>query len=325
VTRLVLVHGRSSGGLDPDGIESLWLAALNAGLADAGSDLRVHDDDASFVYFGDTLDALAGEVAGPTPPITIHDESPEAATFDPQALKALDRDEAAFALAVAHEMLCAVGVEPEESSAVVPDDDADVGAHGAIGDALLSALAGALASVDRHVPGVSGAVLLLLVHDVHVYLHDPEVRAVINAGITAALPADEPAVVVAHSFGSVVAYEALRAAGTAEPWEVTLFCTLGSPLGIQAVRDALRSRGSLMFPPTVQRWVAVRDPHDLVTLHDLDDAGFPLEPGGREIENLHVDNRAPGSHAAGMVVDGRPSGYLAVPEVARLIGDALLG
>ncbi len=316
----MLVHGRSSGGLDPDGIESLWLAALNAGLADAGSDLRVHDDDASFVYFGDTLDALTGEAAGPTPPITIHDE-----TVDADVIRSLDRDEAELALAVAHETLLAVGVEPEESCAVVPDDEADVGAHGAVGDALLSALAGALAAVDRHVPGVSSAVLLLLVHDVHVYLHDAEVRAVINAGITAALPADEPAVVVAHSFGSVIAYEALRAAGAAEPWDVVLFCTLGSPLGIQAVRDALRSRASLMFPPTVQRWVAVRDPHDLVTLHDLDDVGFPLEPGEREIETLHVDNRAPGSHAAGTVVDGRPSGYLAVPKVARLIGDALLG
>jgi hypothetical protein len=319
------VHGRDSGGVDPDGIESLWLAALNAGLAEAGSELRLRDDDASFVYFGDTLDALAGEIAGPTPPITIQAESPDAATVAPHALKALGREEAAFALAVAHEMLLAAGIEPDESSAVVPDDDTSVGRHGAVGDALLTALAGALAAVDRYVPGVSSAVLMFLVHDVYVYLNDAEVRAIIDAGIAAALPTDEPAVVVAHSFGSVIAYEALRAAGMAEPWNVMLFCTLGSPLGIQAVRDALRSRGSLMFPPTVQRWVAVRDPHDLVTLHDLDEAGFPLEPGGREIENLHVDNPAPGSHAAGMAVDGRPSGYLAVPEVARLLGDALLG
>ncbi|AEG42992.1 hypothetical protein [Isoptericola variabilis] len=311
MTRLVLVHGRDTGGLDADELETRWLASLNAGLAASGSELRLHDDDASFVYFGDTLAALVREPGGTPPPITVH------------ALARLDLAEAEFALAVAHEVLSAAGAPPEAISVVVHDDGTDGRPSGALGDAVAAALAAALAAIDRYVPGVSGAFVLLLAHDVHTYLHDAEVRAVVDDGVAAALPSDEPALLVAHSFGSVVAYEVLRAAGAAEPWDVALLCTLGSPLAIRAVLDVLRSRGPLHFPPTVGRWVAVRDPRDLLTLHDLDPATFPHEWSGWEIQNVHVDNRVPGRHAATTVVDGRPAGYLAEPAVARLVADAL--
>lgn len=317
MTRLVLVHGRDTGGLDPDGLESRWLSSLNAGLASAGFPHRVHEDDASFVYFGNTLAELARDAGGTPPPVSVHDVP------DAHALAALGRGEAELALAVAHEVLVGAGAPPEATSLVVPDDGTDARAHGAVGDALVAALAAALAAIDRYVPGVSGAAILIFARDVHAYLHEPEVRAVVDAGVASALPTDEPAVVVAHSLGSVVAYEVLRAAGTGAPWEVALFCTLGSPLAIRAVRDALRARGPLLFPPTVRRWVAVRDPRDPLALHDLSSDGFPLVAPGRAIETVHVDARVPGHHAAAGVVDGRPAGYLAAPAVGRAVGEHL--
>jgi hypothetical protein len=268
------------------------------------------------VYFGDTLEALVGEPGATPPPITVH-------AVEARALALVDPDEAAFALAVAREVLTAAGVPSEASAVVGHDDGTGVRAEVAVIDALASALAAALAAIDTFVPGLSGAVVLLLARDVYAYLHDAEVRAVIDAGLTAVLATDEPAVVVAHSLGSVVAYEVLRTTGAALPGDVALFCTLGSPLALRAVRDALRARGPLTFPPAVGRWVAARDPRDLLTLHDLDPASFPIEPGDRQIETLHVHNRVPGYHSAAGVVDGRPAGYLADANVARAVGAAL--
>jgi hypothetical protein len=307
VTRLVLVHGRDLDGLDPETLEKQWLAALGAGLADAGSPLRPTDPDASFVYYGDTLERLVG--GGAPPPVTVHAPGAGTATL-PRLLRALPHGELTFALAVAREVLAGAG-RPQA-----------VEAEGVVVDALVEALVAALGAVDRWLPGLSAAVLLTLTRDVYAYLHDDEVRRALDAGLADALAGDEPAVVVAHSLGSVVAYSVLatRAPGP----EVPLLITPGSPLGIRAIREALQALAPLEFPARVDRWVSVRDPRDLLALHDLTPAAFPLAAGSPGIENLRVTNRAPGFHAAAHRLDDATwAGYLALPEVAGPVGAAL--
>lgn len=304
----MLVHGRDPGGADADRIESLWLGSLNAGLEEAGLSLRVADDDASFVFYGATLEAMVG--GGPPPPITVHAAD---GTVDPGSLAELPAPVVGFALAVAREVLTAAGAEVPVAVA-----------EGVIADALVEALAAALAAIDRLVPGLSGVVVLLLARDVYTYLHDDAVREVLDTGLAAALPADEPAVVVAHSLGAVVAYRVLRERSSATRWDVPLFLTLGSPLAVRAIRDVLAAEAPLRVPAAVSRWVDARDPLDLLAVHGLTPEAFPLEPGSAPIELLDVDNRAPRHHSAAAVLDdGKPAGYLADAGVARLVGDSL--
>ncbi|OLT53250.1 hypothetical protein BJF88_12365 [Cellulosimicrobium sp. CUA-896] len=303
----------------PQELERTWLAVLRAGLDAAGSPRDLADDDASFVFYGDTLAALTGG-DDTAPPVTVH----AVVGADTEAqVGAMTGDELAFLVAVAREVLRGAGVD---AAAVPPDAVAargvgDLGLGldlGRVANALLSAL-------DRYVPRLSGAVLLLLVRDVWAYVHDPEVARVVDDALAAALPTDEPAVVVAHSLGSVVAYSVLRErAPHAGRWDVPLLLTLGSPLAIRAVRDVLEARAPLRVPAPVRRWVAARDRRDALALHDLGPGAFPLEPVSPGIEDLVVENRAPGHHAAAVLLDGRvPAGYLAVPEVARAVGEAL--
>lgn len=311
MTRLVLVHGRDLDGRDPEALESQWLGALGAGLAAAGSPLRPTDDDASFVYYGDTLERLVD--GGTPPPVTVHALAADPAAL-PRLVGALPDSELRFVLDVAREVLAGAGHRPDVAPPV---------AEGVVADALVEAAVAALALVDRYVPGVSAAVLLTLTRDVYAYLHDDAVRRVIDAGLadvlTDATAGGEPSVVVAHSLGSVVAYSVLsdRTGGP----DVPLLLTPGSPLGIRAIRDAL---GPLTFPAGVARWVSPRDPRDLLALHDLTPDVFPLPAGSPGIEALRVTNRAPGFHAAAYRLDdGAWAGYLALPEVAGPVGDAL--
>ncbi|GAA4723146.1 hypothetical protein GCM10023216_10730 [Isoptericola chiayiensis] len=298
MTRLVLLPGRDTGGLDPERLEAAWLAALNTGLAEAGSALRLADADAEFVFYGDTLDAVVGR--DEPPPITTH------------GLPGLSEDAARFALSVARQVLTSAGVPTAEPS---------VAPAALTGGSLWAALSAALAAIDRWVPDLSSAVLLLFVRDVYVYLTDAEARATIDAGVAAAIAGDGPAVIVAHSLGSVIAYDVLRST-TPGLDDVPLLVTLGSPLAIAAVRDAVEAIAPLTWPAPVERWVALRDPRDLLTLRDLDADGFPL-PGPLTIENADVVNPVPGHHAAATVLDNRPAGYAAVPEVGRLLDEAL--
>ena len=329
MTRLVLVHGRDLDGRDPEALEAQWLGALGAGLAAAGSTLRPTDDDASFVYYGDTLERLVD--GGAPPPVTVHALAADPAAL-PRLVGALADGELRFVLDVVREVLAAARRRPEDEAP--SDAPPPVEAQGAVGDALVEALVGALALVDRYVPWVSAAVLLTLTRDVYVYLHDDAVRRVIDAGLADAL-ADAtsdggPAVVIAHSLGSVVAYSVLsgrpsgRLPGRSGGPDVPLLLTPGSPLGIRAIRDALRARAPLAYPARVGRWVSPRDPRDLLALRDLTPDVFPLPDGSPSIEALSVTNRAPGFHAAAYPLDdGSWAGYLALPEVAGPVGEAL--
>ncbi|WP_139122926.1 hypothetical protein [Cellulosimicrobium cellulans] len=334
MTRLVLLHGRDNAGLDAEELERTWLAVLRAGLDAAGTPRDLADDDASFVFYGDALAALTGR-ADVVPPVTVHavPGSRDADGADGADGRPLDlpEDELAFLVEVAREVLHGAGVDDaqvrrEADGAVAAQGlGVDLGDLGGWANALLSAL-------DRHVPGLSGAVLLLLVRDVWAYVNEPAVRRAVDEAVVAAMPTDEPAVVVAHSLGSVVAYAVLRdhdrdvtGRGGAR-WDVPLLLTLGSPLAVRAVRDVLAARAPLRVPGAVRRWVAARDLRDALALHDLGPSAFPLEPGSPPIEDLVVDNRAPGHHAAAVLLDGRtPAGYLAVPEVAHAVGTALPG
>ncbi|MHA7618174.1 hypothetical protein ACX12M_06625 [Cellulosimicrobium cellulans] len=313
MTRLVLVHGRDNQGLDAEQLDRTWTEVLDAGLAAAGSGVVVRDADTAFVYYGDTLAALVGGATTP-PPVTVH--AVGAARDGDAASTAEAAEEAAFVAAVAEEVLRAAG-------ATVPVRPEGAGPGGVEGDvgAWLNLL---LSALDRSVPGLSGAVVALLARDVWAYLHDDTVRTTIDDALAAAIPADGPAVVVAHSLGSVVAYAVLREHPDAARWDVPLLLTLGSPLAVRAIRDVLAARAPLRVPAPVRRWVAARDPRDALALHGLGPAALPLDPASPGIEELVVANAAPGHHAAAVVLDGgRPAGYLAVPEVARTVADAL--
>ena len=77
-----------------------------------------------------------------------------------------------------------------------------------------------------------------------------------------------PFVVIAHSQGSMIAYNVLRQLAK-QNCDVRLFVTIGSPLGMAEVQDVLRQwvgRRRLPFPPCVTRWVNVADRLDPVAI-----------------------------------------------------------
>ncbi|MFD0597424.1 hypothetical protein ACFQZ4_38305 [Catellatospora coxensis] len=105
---------------------------------------------------------------------------------------------------------------------MVAPDARTLGPRASARKALL-ALAGA-----RFLTQVSERLLVWWLKQVTSYFTDPAVRAAARDRFAAAI-GDDTRVVVAHSLGSVVAYEAL----CARPgWPVTDLVTLGSPLGV---------------------------------------------------------------------------------------------
>jgi subtilisin family serine protease len=114
-----------------------------------------------------------------------------------------------------------------------------------------------------------------LLQDVHDFFFVPARREAMERSLRERLMAGGgPFVVVAHSQGSMIAYEVLRKLQAAE-CEVALFLTVGSPLGLPAVRSMFKQdigKRKLPFPPCVRAWYNVADRRDPVALDgDLSD------------------------------------------------------
>ncbi|MFI8518423.1 antibiotic ABC transporter ATP-binding protein [Streptomyces sp. NPDC085481] len=156
-------------------------------------------------------------------------------------------------------------------------------------------------------PYFDGAPIRLVVHALKQfsrYLAEPELRAAAQARLEERIGPDTR-VVVAHSLGSLIAYETLCAR---PDLPVTELITLGSPLGMPTILDRVSPRpapGTAPWPGTIRHWTNVTDRGDLVAVPG------PLAPRfGPAVTDLRID--------AGARLHGLAR-YLSAPETAAAI------
>ncbi|MFF4614871.1 hypothetical protein [Nonomuraea jabiensis] len=120
--------------------------------------------------------------------------------------------------------------------------------------------------LDR-LDGRSAAFAKLFAPEVAAYLTDEDKRARCRQAVADAIRRNRPKVVIAHSLGSVVAYETLWG----DPGlRIDLLVTLGSPLGMRNVvferllPAPISGRGER--PPGVRRWVNIADKDDIAAI-----------------------------------------------------------
>ncbi|WP_060887177.1 hypothetical protein [Streptomyces caniscabiei] len=114
-----------------------------------------------------------------------------------------------------------------------------------------------------------------------------------------------PRAVVAHSLGSVVAYEALW---TIPELRIDLLLTLGSPLGMPGVvfQNLIPGPGHRgPRPPGVRRWVNIADPGDVVAIPR------PLQP--------HFDLDEDIETSIGLLDFHTSAGYLSVARTREVL------
>ncbi|MEY9874195.1 hypothetical protein ABH931_003689 [Streptacidiphilus sp. MAP12-33] len=123
-----------------------------------------------------------------------------------------------------------------------------------------------------------GRVGVALAREVSVYLTHPPRRRAARDRVAETIRRVRPRVVLAHSLGSVVTYEALHAH---PDLEVPLLITLGSPLGLSGglfeALDPAPRQGRGSRPPGVGRWVNLADRGDLVAVPRRLGDRFPVD------------------------------------------------
>jgi len=286
--RLIFVHGRAQAGKDADALKSLWMNTFQEGLKKAGL-VMPEDVEVLFPFYGNILEDLVSKLGrGRSDDAEVKGEGIE------------DRM-AAFQKDFLFEMAQNAGISEEELYVETP-----VTEKGLMNMRMVRAL---LKLMDAKGIGSEQA-LKVFTRDVYAYLKIPAIASRINGVVHAALN-NEPTVVVGHSLGSIVSYCVLSAMpGIC----VKKFITIGSPLGVRAVKDSLPL--PLKMPPGVRDgWFNAYDARDIVALRPLDKDHFDIEPPVSNYEKCcnQTDNR----HGI--------EGYLNDAVVAENIYDGLTG
>jgi hypothetical protein len=245
VGRVVCVHGVGQQLKGEDVLAGEWAPALRDGMRRAGADEAVLPgaDDVGFAFYGDIFRPAGRGLAVGDVWLAADD------------LDDYERGLLAAWWQGAAEAEAGVIAPGAASLARVPD-----GVQRA-----LRALSGSAFFAE-----VAQRALLNDLRQVRLYLADPAIRRSVQERVAAAVD-DGTRVLVAHSLGAVVAYEAL----CAHPqWPVRALVTLGAPLGIRnLIFDRLQpppelSSGGLAgrWPGGVTSWVNVSDEGDVVAL-----------------------------------------------------------
>ncbi len=286
--RLVLVHGRGQEGLDPAALRADWMSALAEGSRSIGKTLPPGLD-VAFPFYGDVLGTFVKQADLPlTKDVIARGGQP-------------NDDFLAFEADVAESLRKQTGVSDQD---VLSEYGANPKPRGALNWEWVHAI---FRAIDTHAGGLSADAIEDFLRDVYLYSTVKVVRDAVDAVVRGSID-ERPTVVVAHSLGTVVAYNVLRQNDRA--LKVPLLTTVGSPLAIRAIRDQLLP---LSFPAPVSSWYNAYDPRDVVALYPLNEDNFPLSP---LIENYAgVENQTSDRHGI--------SGYLNDPQVAGRVLAAL--
>ncbi|MEQ0565198.1 hypothetical protein ABJI51_39495 [Amycolatopsis sp. NEAU-NG30] len=281
MAEIVLVHGIGQQQKSPDTVESEYLPNLAGGIRLAGDpgladriwrNARPGDLSARVAFYGDLFRQadqqgdqfdLPPEAAGIAAQLTLD----WAQQIADHGTRETDRERARRAL--------------EQAEGTLPD------AQG-----LRAGLRPVLNALTRIRPmaalgeAVAGRLLRTAIIQVSRYLTDDTIRAAVQDRV-AVLIGPETKVVVGHSLGSVVAFEAAHRLGQPLP----LLVTLGSPLGLRNIVYHRVRPQPPSVPPQVRRWVNIADRDDLVAADLNLQRRFPGAAGVLET-TYTVDNGA---------------------------------
>ena len=154
-----------------------------------------------------------------------------------------------------------------------------------------------------------------------------EIRRLVREQLESAWAAHDRVLLIGHSLGSVICYDALWDLGRERRAErrVSLFVTLGSPLATHVIRRGLLSagvRGADAYPRNIARWVNLAARGDTTALYPR------LEPRFREMRELglvdsiedYVDLENCFRSATGVNAH-EAYGYLFQRTLAEIVGD----
>ena len=151
-------------------------------------------------------------------------------------------------------------------------------------------------------------------------------RNILKTALREAREQNRPILLIAHSMGSVIAYEALWQMSRAnrEPMQVDLLLTMGSPLGQRYIQHRLKGYdaiGSVRYPNNIGRWINLSAQGDMTSLDPTLRSDFGAMLRDKLVSS--IDDRMVYNwfRLDGVLNPHAEYGYLANPETASIVTD----
>jgi pimeloyl-ACP methyl ester carboxylesterase len=145
-----------------------------------------------------------------------------------------------------------------------------------------------LIGLSEHVDHLLG----IAFDDLRDYYREPDVRNRVRDRLARALQhhEDKRVCLIAHSMGSIIAYDVLRMLEQRSPG-IEHFVTIGSPIGLPIVTQHVREEFSnTTVPRQVRQWTNLADPGDKVALDCSLADDYRPTPGGIRVQDDLVHN-----------------------------------
>jgi hypothetical protein len=195
-------------------------------------------------------------------------------------------------------------------------------------DRSLYAIADHLPFIIRFLPGPASAT----VNELRRYFENSRniayhVREQLKKAIRPMLDKNESVLVIGHSMGSIIAYDAFWELSHVEHRKDRLdFLSIGSPLGMNFVQHRLlgkNEQGKRKYPSIIGRWINIAAVGDITALdrHFNDDFQPMLELGIIESIEDHTDGIYNFFHNEQGLNCHRSYGYLVNPATGKAIAD----
>lgn len=280
MAEIVFVHGIANEQLGADLLETSWKAQTAGGLRAAGrEDLadRVSRDrslagaiDCRMAFYGNLFLEPGGQGAGEE-------------LADAEHLRLADELATEWLENVASRASSAEG-RADAARTLAFEQRSEEGAQG--GGAVLGLVFNGLSRVPYFAEATFGAAAFVkrALRQVVLYLEDRNIRPEAQQRVLKLL-GPETRVVIGHSLGSVVAYEALHWAKDTVP----LFLTIGSPLGLRRIVYPKLWPQPPVYPNKAARWVNIADHDDFIAGETNLEGMFPAA-NGRFSGTWTVDN-----------------------------------
>ncbi len=287
--RLTFIHGINQAGRQEAGLKSDWETALLNAWTVAG--LTKPEYDIRMPFYGDKIIEMIDEVRGSSGNVLSRGAGNYVSFSETERELVFELAKRAGATEAE--------IETQTDRAVIDR-----------GPANWEWVQAAARWLSKKAPwlGNSSLEYLPIIREADAYLTRPHIRNAIDAMTIPHLEGEET-VVVAHSLGSVIAYKLLRHLG--KKAIVNLLITLGTPLGIDVVKDHLKPP-KLQKPTGVVSWLNGSDERDYVALH----SALTKETFAAGIDNLSdIKNSKKDPHA---ILD-----YLSDARVSARVNSAL--
>lgn len=294
--RIILVHGINNEEHSPEEIKDQWLSAIHDGWAKLGLSPKPMDDVIVAYYAKELAKAASSQARA----VAMGDEAAASQSAD-----------------VAYEFLRSY----QEAAGISDEEIADAAQQSGVSSTAVAAgpphegwvialAVGLEALLPTRGKYLAGAFL----KQASVYLDNKSVTLAIDSLVRKQIFPEGvgvPAIVLAHSLGTVVTYRLLTdkpPAGFSTP----LFVTMGSPLGLEIVKRRIKRLAAFPKPP-IGKWINAVCEDDFVTLNKRLNTGQLGYAG--VIHDGNVPNAGEDKHA---IVP-----YLRSPGVALAIHEAL--